>query len=43
MPAKRELRSPKLRVDLVAKVVEPLVKDLGLHPTKGNDEGLRDP
>ena len=43
MLSKKEPRSLRLRVDLVAKAMEPIAKDLGLHLTRGNHEGFRDP
>ena len=35
MPPKKESRSLKLKVDLVAKVMGPLANDLSLHLIKG--------
>ena len=43
MLPKRESRSLILTVDLVAKIVGPLVKDLDLYPIRGNHEELQDP
>ena len=35
MLPRKEPKGPKLKVDLVAKVVGPLAKDLGLYLVKG--------
>ena len=43
MPPKREPKGLKLKVNLVAKVVGPLVRDLGFHPIRGLQKELWGP
>ena len=43
MLPKKETKSIRLRVDLAAKEMGLLIRDLDLHLIKGNHEGLQDP